>query len=48
MMLAVRGMDAPRDDSGFRQGLNVHAGAITCRAVAPALGRTDAYRELEF
>ncbi len=46
-MLADRGPDALRDDSGFRKGLNVCDGAITCRAVAEALDKTNAYRELE-
>ncbi|NNL66674.1 MAG: alanine dehydrogenase [Myxococcales bacterium] len=45
--LAERGLDALRDDPGFRKGLNVHDGAINCRAVAEALGKRDTYREFE-
>ena len=44
-MLADRGLDALRDDPGFLKGLNVHQGAVTCRAVAEALHKTNAYRE---
>ena len=44
--LAERGLEAVRDDPGFASGVNVHQGAITCRAVADALGEPTAYREL--
>jgi alanine dehydrogenase len=37
MALADKGPKALVDDAGFRQGLNVHAGLVTCEAVAKAL-----------
>lgn len=37
LQLAERGIGALRDDAGFRAGLNVCRGAITCRPVAEAL-----------
>ena len=42
--LADEGLSALRTDSGFAKGLNVHAGYITCRAVADA--RSGPYRDL--
>ncbi|MGE0462155.1 MAG: alanine dehydrogenase [Vicinamibacterales bacterium] len=47
LRLADRGLAALRDDPGLARGVNVHAGAITCRAVAEGLGRTETYRPLE-
>ncbi len=46
-MLADHGLESLGDDPGFRKGLNVHDGAIVCRAVAEALDKTSAYREPE-
>jgi alanine dehydrogenase len=45
--LADRGLAALREDPGLAKGVNTYAGAITCRAVAEGLGRTDVYRSLE-
>jgi len=45
--LADHGLASLGDDPGFAKGVNTYAGAITCRAVADALGRTDVYRSLE-
>lgn len=45
--LADHGIKALREDPGFATGVNVHAGAITCRAVAEALDKLHAYRTLE-
>lgn len=45
--LADRGLAALHDDPGLASGVNTHAGAITCRAVAQSLGRIDLYRALE-
>jgi alanine dehydrogenase len=45
--LADRGLAALREDPGLAKGLNTHAGAITCRAVAEGLGCTEVYRSLE-
>jgi alanine dehydrogenase len=38
LALADRGLGALADDEHLRHGLNVHAGQVTCRAVAEALG----------
>jgi len=45
LRLAAAGSDALRTDPGFARGVNTHAGHITCRAVAEALGRVDRFRE---
>jgi alanine dehydrogenase len=45
--LADHGLAALREDPGLAKGVNTHAGAITCRAVAESLGRTEVYRSLE-
>jgi alanine dehydrogenase len=42
--LAARGLAALADDPGFARGLNVHAGDVTYRAVAEALGLLERYR----
>lgn len=39
LLLAERGLQALRDDQDLRNGLNVHAGKLTHRAVAQALGQ---------
>jgi len=44
--LADRGLAALSDDAGFAKGVNTYSGAITCQAVADALGRTDVYHSL--
>ena len=46
--LADQGIDALRQDAGFAKGLNVHHGAITCRAVAEAFDKLSLYQPLEF
>jgi alanine dehydrogenase len=38
LMLADKGLRALADDTHLRNGLNVHAGKVTCHAVADALG----------
>jgi alanine dehydrogenase len=43
--LADRGLTALQDDSGFARGLNTADGHLRYRAVAEALGRTEAYRD---
>jgi alanine dehydrogenase len=45
LKLADHGLDALRTDPGFRKGVNTHAGHITCKAVAEALGLMDRFRE---
>lgn len=45
LKLADGGLAAVRADPGFACGVNTHAGAITCLAVADALGRLDRYLE---
>ena len=45
--LAERGINVMRGDPGFAKGVNVYHGAITCRAVAEALGKLDQYQELK-
>jgi alanine dehydrogenase len=42
--LAAGGLSALAADSGFARGLNVHAGHLTYRAVAEALGLLERYR----
>jgi len=42
LKLADRGLAALEDDPGFALGLNTHKGAITCEAVAQALGLAGA------
>ncbi|MCW0462882.1 Alanine dehydrogenase [Xanthomonas sacchari] len=39
LLLAEHGLQALRDDQDLRNGLNVHAGKLTHRAVAQALGQ---------
>lgn len=38
LMLANKGLDALRENSHLRDGLNIHRGAVTYKAVAEALG----------
>ncbi len=45
MALAASGLQAMRNDRHLRNGLNVHAGKVTCEAVASALGYE--YRDAE-
>jgi len=45
LKLADRGTDALRADKHFARGVNTHDGHITCRAVAKALNRMDAFME---
>jgi alanine dehydrogenase len=45
LKLADRGMAATADDSGFAKGVNTHAGRITYRAVADALGLAAQYTD---
>ncbi len=45
LKLADGGLAAVRADPGFARGVNTHAGAITCRAVADALGGFARYRD---
>lgn len=47
LRLAEGGAAALQADVGFLKGLNTRAGKITCRAVAEALGRMDAFQALE-
>ena len=42
--LAGGGLSAVAADAGFARGINVHAGDVTYRAVAEALGLLDRYR----
>ena len=46
--LADHGIDALSKDTGFAKGVNIHKGAITCRAVAEALDKLNLYQEVEF
>ena len=46
LQLAEHGLQALRDDQDLRNGLNVHAGKLTHRAVAQALGE-DFVRPLD-
>jgi alanine dehydrogenase len=43
--LADRGLAALRDEPGFARGLNTEGGHLRYRAVAEALGRTEAYKD---
>jgi alanine dehydrogenase len=45
LKLADQGLQALRSDPGFGKGVNTHAGYVTCRAVAEALGFMDRLRE---
>jgi len=45
LKLANAGVEALRIDAGFAKGVNTHAGHVTCRPVAEALGLLDHYRE---
>jgi len=45
LKLADHGLGALRTDPGFGKGVNTHAGYITCRAAAEALGLMDRFRE---
>ncbi len=45
LKLANHGLQALRTDPGFGKGVNTHAGYVTCRAVAEAIGLTDRLRE---
>jgi alanine dehydrogenase len=38
LMLADKGLDAIRGDKGLMNGLNVHKGHVTSKAVAESLG----------
>jgi alanine dehydrogenase len=42
--LAAGGLAALADDAGFARGLNAHAGALSHRAVAEALGLLERYQ----
>jgi alanine dehydrogenase len=44
LRLAEQGLDALHADPGFARGVNVHAGHISCRAVAEALNRSQDYK----
>jgi alanine dehydrogenase len=41
--LADNGLEALRTDQDFARGVNTHAGRITCKAVAEALGRMESF-----
>ena len=41
LRLADNGLEALRTDRAFARGVNIHAGHITCRAVAAALQRIE-------
>jgi alanine dehydrogenase len=41
--LADNGLEALRADRDFARGVNTHAGRITCKAVAEALGRMESF-----
>lgn len=43
LQLADSGIEALDSDAGFRKGMNTHGGRITCRAVADALGKPEAF-----
>jgi alanine dehydrogenase len=45
--IASGGIGAVLADPGLARGVNVHAGFITCEAVAKALGRRDDFRAFE-
>jgi alanine dehydrogenase len=42
LRIADGGLDAVLDDPRFAKGINVHAGKVTCKAVADALGIAEA------
>lgn len=44
--LAAGGLEVLRGDPGFAKGVNTHAGHVTCKAVAEALGLASRYRRL--
>jgi alanine dehydrogenase len=46
LRVADRGIAAAADDTGFAKGVNTHAGCITYRAVADALGLADLHSDL--
>jgi len=46
LQLAKKGLAALDKDAGLRKGVNTHGGNITCRAVADALGRTEAFLDV--
>jgi alanine dehydrogenase len=46
LVLADRGIGAVAEDDGLAKGVNTHAGRITYRAVADALGLTALYTDL--
>ena len=46
LTLADRGIAAAAEDAGLAKGVNTHAGRITYRAVADALGLSELYAEL--
>jgi alanine dehydrogenase len=46
LTLADRGIAAAADNPGLAKGVNTHAGRVTYRAVADALGLTDLYADL--
>ena len=46
LTLADRGIAAAADDPGLAKGVNTHAGRVTYRAVADALGLSELYAEL--
>ena len=45
--LADGGVEAALADAAFAKGVNTHAGKITCRPVAEALGKLDRYVSLD-
>ncbi len=45
LKLADKGLDALRTDPAFGRGVNIHAGHVSCRAVAEALGLVERFRE---
>ena len=45
LKLANHGLQALRTDPGFGKGVNTHAGYVTCRAVAEAIGLMGRLRE---
>jgi alanine dehydrogenase len=45
LALADGGVDAAAVDSGFAKGINTHAGRVTYRAVADALGLAERYAD---
>lgn len=45
LKLAEKGLEALREDGGFRKGLNIYQGRITSRPVAEALGLPERFGE---